>query len=239
MPKAQRSVAAIENCILAALPKKDYQRLLPSLEPVTLALGDVLYETNDEIKYVYFLNRSVASLIWDNESKLSIEVGLVGNEGMVGTPLISGIKSLPFRTIVQSADGAMRMKASAFKAEFNKCGALHDLLLSYIYGLFIQVSRTAICNRIHPLQERFCRWMLMIQDRTRADELNLTHEFMASMLGVRRSDVTVAAGVLQRAELIRYSRGRITILDRQRMETAACNCYRICKGEYDRLGLGQ
>jgi hypothetical protein len=238
MSKARITVAAIENRILAALPRKDYLDLLPSLMPVTLALGDVLYETDGEIKHVYFLNRSVASLIWSTESNLSIEVGLVGNEGMVGISLISGIKSLPYRTVVQSADGAMRMKASAFKAEFDKGGALHNLLLSYMYGLFIQVSRTAICNRIHPLQERFCRWILMIQDRTKADELNLTHEFMASMLGARRSDVTIAAGFLQRAELIRYTRGHITIIDRKGLEAASCNCYRICKAEYNRLGLG-
>jgi CRP-like cAMP-binding protein len=191
MPKSPRPAAVIENSILAALPKSDYRRILPSLKRVELALGEVLYEDDAAVKYVYFPDKSVASLIWSSQDKLPIEVGLVGSEGMVGICLISGVKSVPFRTVVQSADSAIRMNAGAFKAEFARGGALQKLLLSYMYGLFVQISRTAICNRIHPLQERFCRWLLMIQDMAKSDELILTHEFIANMVGARRSDVTM------------------------------------------------
>jgi CRP-like cAMP-binding protein len=228
----------IENSILAALPRSDYRRILPSLKHVDLTLGEILYENNAAIKHVYFPDRSVVSLIWGNRDKLSIEVGLVGSEGMVGICLISGVKSVPYSTVVRRADSAMRMDAGAFKAEFARGGALQKLLLSYIHGLFVQVSRTAICNRIHPLQERFCRCLLMIQDRAKSCELILTHEFIANMLGARRSDVTIAAGILQRAGLIRYSRGHITILDRNGLEAASCNCYQISKEEFNRIGLG-
>jgi hypothetical protein len=162
---------------------------------------------------------------------------MVGSEGMAGMSIISGINTQPYRTVVQGADGAMRMKASTLIAEFNKAGKLHDLLLQYTHGLFIQVARTAVCNRIHPIHERFCRWLLMIRDRMQSDDLNLTHEFIASMLGARRSDVSIAAGVLQKAQMIRYSRGHITILDLKGLEASACECYRISKQEFNRAGL--
>ncbi|HET9528939.1 MAG TPA: helix-turn-helix domain-containing protein, partial [Blastocatellia bacterium] len=136
------------------------------------------------------------------------------------------------------ADGAMRMKAGALVAEFKKEGKLHDLLLQYTHGLFIQVARTAVCNRVHPIHERFCRWLLMIRDRMQTNDLSLTHEFLASMLGARRSDVTIAAGVLQRANLIRYSQGRLTILNPRGLEASACECYRIGKHEINKVGLG-
>lgn len=206
--------------------------------PVSLALGDVLYEADEIIKFVYFPNRSVASFIWETGNSLSVEVGMVGSEGMVGIPIISGIKRLPYRTVVQGADGAMKMKASTLVAEFNRGGKLHDLLLQYTHGLFIQVARTAVCNRIHPIHERLCRWLLMIRDRMKSDDLNLTHEFIATMLGTRRSDVTIAAGVLQKAHLIRYSRGRIIILNLRGLEASACECYRISRQEFDMVGLG-
>lgn len=226
-----------ENRILASLPRQEYQRMLPDLKPVSLKLGDVLYEADETIRHVYFPNKSVASFIWAAGDGLTIEVGMVGSEGMTGISIISGIKTLPYRTVVQGADGAMRMKTHLLISEFNKHGALHDLLLQYTHGLFIQVARTAICNRIHPIHERFCRWVLMIRDRMHSNDLDLTHEFIGSMLGARRSDVTIAAGILQKAELIRYSRGHITILDPQGMEAAACECYRISKKEFDRVSL--
>jgi CRP-like cAMP-binding protein len=226
-----------ENRILASLPRQEYQRMLPDLKPVSLKLGDVLYEADETIRHVYFPNKSVASLIWAAGDGLTIEVGMVGSEGMTGISIISGIKTLPYKTVVQGADGAMRMKTNLLISEFNKHGALHDLLLQYTHGLFIQVARTAICNRIHPIYERFCRWVLMIRDRVHSNDLDLTHEFIGSMLGARRSDVTIAAGILQKAELIRYSRGHITILDPQGMEAAACECYRISKKEFDRVSL--
>lgn len=226
-----------ENRILASLPADDYQRILPGLKLVSLKLGDVLYEANEDIEHVYFPIKSVASLIWKTENQLTIEVGMVGSEGMTGISIISGIKRLPYQTIVQGADGAMKMKATALVAEFNRYGALHDLLLQYMHGLFIQVARTAICNRIHPIQQRFCRWLLMIRDRASSDDLNLTHEFIASMLGARRTDVTVAAGILQKDGLIRYSRGHVVLLDVLRLTASACDCYQISKVEFNRVGL--
>ena len=230
---------ASENRILASLPRQEYKLMLPDLKHVSLALGEVLYEPDEAIRYVYFPTGSVASLIWDTERSFSVEVGMVGSEGMSGISIISGIKTLPYRTIAQGAGGAVKMKASALISEFNKRRALHDLLLQYNHGLFIQVARTAVCNRIHPIQERFCRWVLMIRDRMRSDELNLTHEFMASMLGARRADVTIAAGALQKAQLISYSRGRIIILDPKGLIASACECYQISKDEFNRVGLGQ
>jgi CRP-like cAMP-binding protein len=238
MPPSRKVTSGSENRILASLPRDDYQRILSGLKPVSLKLGDVLYEADEAIRYVYFPIKSVASLIWKTEDSTTIEVGMVGNEGVTGISIISGIKRLPYQTIVQGADDAMRMNATALIAEFNQYGALHDLLLQYMHGLFMQVARTAICNRIHPIQQRFCRWLLMIRDRTSSDELRLTHEFIGSMLGARRTDVTIAAGGLQKAGLIRYSRGNVTVLDVQRLAAASCDCYRISKAEFERVGLG-
>jgi len=235
----QRKTAQLpENRILASLPANDYQRILPDLTLVSLKLGEIIYEADEVIRHVYFPIKSVVSFIWHTETDSTIEVGMVGSEGMTGVSIISGIRTLPYRSIVQGADGAMRMKATALVAEFNQHGAMHHLLLQYMHGLFIQVARTAICNRIHPIQERFCRWLLMIRDRTSSDDLSLTHEFIASMLGTRRSDVTIAAGLLQKAGLIRYSRGHVTVLDSQRLIASACDCYQISKEEFNRVGLG-
>jgi CRP-like cAMP-binding protein len=237
MPPPREVTIASENRILAALPRDDYQRMLPGLKHVSLKLGEVLYEADEAIRYVYFPIKSVASFIWKTEDGATIEVGMVGNEGMAGIPVISGIKRLPYQTIMQGADGAMKMKTAALMAEFNRYGALHDLLLQYMHGLFMQVARTAICNRIHPIQQRLCRWLLMIRDRTSSDDLNLTHKFIGSMLGARRTDVTIAAGVLQKAGLIRYSRGQVTVLDARGLVISACDCYRISKAAFDGLGL--
>jgi CRP-like cAMP-binding protein len=237
MPPHHKVTTASENRILAALPRDDYQRLLPGLKQVSLKLGEVLYEADEAIRYVYFPIKSVASFIWKTEDGATIEVGMVGNEGMAGISVISGIKRLPYQTIMQGADGAMKMKTAALIAEFNRYGALHDLLLQYMHGLFMHGARTAICNRIHPIQQRLCRWLLMIRDRTSSDDLNLTHEFIGSMLGARRTDVTIAAGVLQKAGLIRYSRGQVTVLDARGLVISACDCYRISKAAFDGLGL--
>ena len=238
MPPHRKVRLISENRILAALPRDDYQRILSGLKPVSLKLGDILYEADEPVRYVYFPFKSVASLIWKTGDRTTIEVGIVGNEGMTGVSIISGIKRLPYQTIVQGADDAMRMNVTALLAEFNQHGALHNLLLQYMHGLFMQVARTAICNRIHTIQQRFCRWLLMMRDRTGSDDLSLTHEFSGSMLGARRTDVTIAAGVLQKAELIRYSRGHVTVLDVQRLVNSACDCYPISKAEFNRVGLG-
>ena len=238
MPARSDSALPPENLILASLPKQEYKRILPSLKLVSLSLGDVLYEANETIRHVYFPSRSVASFIWDAGDGLTIEVGMVGSEGMTGIPIISGIKSLPYKTVIQGANSAMRMNANVLVSEFNNQGLLHDLLLQYMHGLFIQVARTAVCNRIHKIHERFCRWVLMMRDRMGSNELGLTHEFIGSMLGARRSDVTIAAGLLQKAELICYSRGHLTILDPEGLEATACECYMISKKEFEKVKLG-
>ena len=193
-----------KNHLLAALPFEDYQVLLPYLAPVRIGHGQVLYEIGQQITQVYFPNDAVVSMVYTTLDGTTVEVGLVGVEGMVGVPTILGATESPHRAIVQIADGAMKMKASILREHFNKRGPLHDLLLRYTHGLMMQISRTAVCNRIHQIEERLARWLLMVQDRLSSDDFKLTHEFIADMLGVRRAGVTLAAGILQQSGLIRY-----------------------------------
>lgn len=223
------------NRLLNALPAEDYQRLTFHLQSVTLSLGQMLYQPNEPIEYVYFPDQAIVSLVTVMEDGTTMEVSLVGQEGMVGIPAILGGHTTNTRAIVQVADGAMRLSASILRAEFNRGGALQSLLLRYTQFLLAQVSQTAICNRLHTLEERFARWLLLVQDSIQSDELPLTQELVAQMLGVRRSGVTVAAGTLRRAEIIYYTRGRLTILHRQNLETRACECYRVIRTEYDTL----
>lgn len=225
------------NQLLAALPAEDYRRLLPHLEAISLPLAEVLYEAGGPINHVYFPNQSVVSLVATLEDGSIIEVGLVGREGMVGIPVFMGGNTTTTRAIVQVADGAMKMKTEVLKAEFN-WGVLQTLLLRYMQALFTQVSQSAVCNRRHTLEERLARWLLLVQDCVQSDQLLLTQEFMSQMLGIRRAGVTVAAGILSKAGMIHYSRGKITVLDRQGLEAASCGCYRIIADECSRL-LGQ
>jgi CRP-like cAMP-binding protein len=228
---------SITNLILASLPESDYQRLSANLEPVTLYLGQTLYRTDEQISHVYFPAKSIISLIQTTQNGQSVEVGLVGREGMAGIFLISGLTQSPYHAIVQGANGALRMEANAFKEEFNRGGTLHDLILRYQHGLMMQVANTAVCNRLHPVEQRLARWLLMTQDRLQANELHLTHEFIATMLGSGRVPVTLAAGMLQKAGLIHYSRGDITIDNRDALALVACECYERSKAEYDKVGL--
>jgi CRP-like cAMP-binding protein len=227
--------APIENKILAALPAKEYARLAPHLTPVELPLGETLYKTEDQMEYVYFPNSGVVSFVAHMQEGASVEVGLVGSEGMVGIPLVFGDDISPNEAIVQIADGGMRMKATALTDELNRGGDLQGLLMRFALALFRQVSQTAACNRNHHVGERLARWLLTCHDRVHGDELKLTQEFIAEMLGSRRSGVSEAAMMLQGAGLIRYSRGHITILDREGLEEFACECYATVKVEFDRL----
>ncbi len=223
------------NHILADLPMKNYQALLAHMTEVKLAHGEVLYEIGQAITQVYFPNDAVVSLVYTTIEGTTVEVGLVGREGMVGIPFMLGAKVSPHRAVVQVSDGAMKVKASILREEFNKAGSLHDLLLGYTHGLMMQVSRTAVCNRIHKIEERLARWLLMVQDRMLSDEFRLTHDFIADMLGVRRAGVTLAAGMLQQSGLIHYHRGEITIIDREGLESVACECYGVGRLDFSTL----
>lgn len=230
-----KSVSHPVNRLLAALPPEEYQRLLPQLEFVALELGQVLYQIGEPIDYVYFPHRSLISLVMVLQDGSTAEVGLVSGNGMVGIPVILGSDISFNLAIVQVAESAMRLPADHLKTEFQRGGALQSLLLRYVQALLAQVSQTAACNRLHPLEARLARWMLLVQDAIDADELQLTQEFIAQMLGVRRSGVTLAAGALQQAGLIHYNRGKITILNREGLEAISCECYRVIEDEYDRL----
>lgn len=220
------------NRLLAALPAEDYQRLSSGLEAVTLSFRQVLYEPNEPIEYVYFPDQSIVSLVTVMEDGTTMEVSLVGREGMVGIPAILGGYTTTTQAIVQVAGQALRISASVLRTEFNRGGALHHLLLRYTQFLLAQVSQTAICNRLHSLEERFARWLLLVQDSIQSNELPLTQEFVAQTLGVRRSGITEAAGTLRQSGIIHYTRGRITILNLEHLETTACECYRVIQKEY-------
>lgn len=224
-----------KNRLLATLPREEYERLLPNLETVSLTLKQVLYEPNELIKHVYFPTHGVGSLLNIMEGGMVVEVGTVGNEGMIGLPVFLGADKIPQQAIVQIPGDGMRMKADVFKDSVNQGSPLHGLLQRYTQTLFNQVAQSAACNCIHSIEERCCRWLLMTHDRVQSDEFPLTQEFLSDMLGVRRASVSVVAATLQKAGLIRYSRGAITILDRENLEASSCECYRIVKDEFDRL----
>ena len=219
------------NRLLAALPKKEYQRLLPELEQVAMPFAEVLYESGAQIRHVYFPNDSSVSLLAEVADRSTLEIGIVGNEGMAGISVFMGVYASPHRAIVQGAGTAMRMKASVLRKESGDGGSLHRLLHLYAHSLLTQVSQSAACNRFHMVDARLARWLLMSGDRLGADEFRLTQDFISNMLGVRREGVSKAASVLQKDELINYSRGHIKILDRAGLEAVSCECYGIIKDE--------
>ncbi|BAU08436.1 Crp/Fnr family transcriptional regulator [Fischerella major NIES-592] len=223
------------NQLLLALPESEFQRLAPHLEEVSLSLGQVLYEAGENIKHVYFPNRAMVSLIAVLEDGSTTEVGMVGSNGVVGYPAFLGGDFTTTRTIVQVAGTAMKIDAKLLKREFYRGGVLQRQLLLYTQALLTQISQTAACNRHHSLEARLARWLLTAQDHTASDTIQITQEFIAELLGTRRSGVTVAAGLLQQAGIIRYSRGRITILNRLALEATACECYGFIRKEFDRL----
>jgi CRP-like cAMP-binding protein len=232
MPTTKRE-PPVNNRLLAKLPKKEYQRLLPQLESVTLAFGKILYEPGASIHHVYFPDDSVISLLAEVADRSSLEVGIIGNEGMVGISIFMGVRTARNRAVVQGAGTAMRMKAAALRHETTSVGSLHRLLHRYSHSLLTQVAQSAACNRFHQVNARLARWLLMTHDRLGTDEFQLTQEFMSNMLGVRREGVTAAARLLQRERLISYSRGRIKILNRAGLAAATCKCYRIIRDESD------
>jgi CRP-like cAMP-binding protein len=219
----------VANNLLAALPRKDRQRLLASLVPVALTFGEILYEPGKAIRYVYFPNDSVVSLLTLVEGHRALEVGLVGCEGMVGIPLALGVNISPVRALVQGTGTAMRMSATRFRKEFHNSVPLQRALYRFTHVLMAQVTQTAACNRFHFIEARLARWLLMTRDRVLSNQFRLTQEFLSHMLGVRRVGVTKAAGALQQRKLINYSRGNISILNRKGLEAAACRCYQIVK----------
>jgi CRP-like cAMP-binding protein len=231
MPDDARPRAPVMNRLLAALPGKEYERLLPELEQVTMQFAEVLHEPGERIRHVYFPNASVVSLLTEVTSRSPLEVGLVGREGVAGISVFMGVDASPHRAIVQGAGTAMRMKAAVLRKESGRVGPLHRLLHLYAHSLLTQVSRSAACNRFHMVDARLARWLLMTGDRLGSNRFQLTQDFISNMLGVRREGVNKAAGALQKEGLITYSRGQIRILDLAGLESVSCECYRINKDE--------
>jgi len=223
-----------QNHLIAALPAAIYERLLPYLELVPLELGWVVYEAGIELKYLYFPTDCIVPLLYVMENGASAEIAVAGNEGLIGIALFMGGDTTPSRAVVQSSSYAYRLNADALKTEFGLGGPLHHVLLRYTQALITQMAQTAACNRHHSVEQQLCRWLLLSLDRLPSNELLMTQELIANMLGVRRGGVTEAAGRLQEAGLIHYSRGHITVLDRPRLEAQVCECYAVVKKEYHR-----
>jgi CRP-like cAMP-binding protein len=235
MPRFARPTEPVENRLLAALSRDEYDRLVPQLRPVSFDLGEVIYEFGGHLDYVFFPTTSIVSLLYTMENGASAEMGLTGNDGVVGIALFMGGGTMPNRAVVQGGGGALKMKAKVLQDEFARGGKFQHLLLRYTQALLTQISQTAVCNRLHSVEQQLCRWLLLSHDRVKGDELIMTQELIADMLGVRREGVTVAAGRLHDAGAIGYVRGHITILDRQKLEDTVCECYRVVKDEFDRL----
>ena len=224
-----------QNHLLAALPPPEFERFRPHLEVTRLALGQVLYESGAELRYVYFPTDSIISLLYVLADGASAEIAVVGNDGLIGIALFMGGETTPNRAVVQSAGYAYRLRGQLLKEEFNRAGELQHLLLRYTQALFTQMSQTAVCNRHHSVDQQLCRWLLLSLDRLPSNDLIMTQELMANMLGVRREGVTEAASKLQKAGLIHYNRGHITVIDRPGLEARSCECYQVVKTEFDRL----
>lgn len=220
-----------KNRILAALTEEEDRRLSPQLELVRLMPGKILYELGDKVRYVYFLESGVVSLLSTTHDGRTVEIGMIGSEGLIGTPIIFGVTHSPYRIITPLQGQAMRIKAEALRGEFKRCGHLHDLLLYYTHRLLTQIAQSAACNRFHTVEGRLCRWLLVSRDRMQTDTLHLTQEFISHLMGVPRTSITAIVSALQKEGIIRHSRGKITILDRRRLEAASCECYRLTPEE--------
>jgi len=227
--------AVPQNRLLAALPASEYERLAPYLQLVSLSINQVLYEPREPIKYVYFPIDSMVSLVSIMQDGSTIEVGIVGKEGMVGVPVILGGNITTNQAFVQVSNSALRMDADLLKSEFNRGGQLQILLLRYTQGLLTQATQSAACNRFHNIEQRLARWMLLVGDAVDSDEFMLTQEFISQMLGTRRAGVTTAAGTLSQAGMLRYRRGKITILNREALQATCCECYGVITDEFTRL----
>jgi CRP-like cAMP-binding protein len=224
-----------QNHLIEALPAEVYERLLPNLELVEMPLGKVLYESGELLRYAYFPTNCIVSLLYVMENGASAEIAVVGNEGLIGVALFMGGNTMPNRAVVQSAGHAYRLRGILMQKEIELYGPLLHLLLRYTQSLLTQMAQTAVCNRHHSVDQQLCRWLLLSLDRLQTNELTMTQELIANMLGVRREGVTEAAGNLQRAGLINYNRGHITVINRPELEKRVCECYRVVKAESDRL----
>jgi len=225
---------SVPNHLLAALPRKDYRKLLPVLEPVKLGFGETLYESQSEIRQVYFPNDCFVSMLTTVDTGRAAEVGLIGSEGMIGVPMALGVAVTPFRAVVQGEGSAMRMTTANFRRNFSTSAALKREVFLFTHLLMIQIAQTAACNRFHLMTQRMARWMLMTHDRVHSNEFRITQEFLALMLGVRRVGVSVAMSALRERKLITYRRGTIAILDQPGLVAAACGCYKTVKDTYSR-----
>lgn len=235
MSLAVDSQAAKKNFLLAALAAKDLERVLARLEPVTLKLGQVLHESGDRMDYVYFPTTSIISLLYIMENGATAEIGVVGNDGILGIELFMGGETTTNRAIIQSAGEGLRMTAADLKSEFTQGGAFQKLLLRYTQALIAQISQTAVCNRLHSVDQQLCRWLLLSHDRLDSDSLVMTHDLISNMLGVRREGITLAAQKLAAKKLIVNVRGTIKVVDRPGLERAVCECYKVVNDEYNRL----
>ena len=224
-----------QNRLLNVLPETEYERLFPHLELVHMPLGDVLYEPGSQLRHAYFPTTCIVSLLYVLENGASAEIAVVGNDGLIGLALFMGGGSMPNRAVVQSAGHAYRLQGPVVIQEFNRNGAMLHLVLRYTQALITQMAQTAVCNRHHSVDQQLCRWLLLSLDRLPGNELTMTQELIANMLGVRREGVTEAAGKLHHAGLIDYRRGHITVLDRAGLEARVCECYRVVQTEFDRL----
>jgi CRP-like cAMP-binding protein len=223
------------NHLLAGISDEEMTRLLPGLQPVSLPLGKVIYESDERLDYIYFPTTAIISLLYIMENGATAEIGVVGKDGLIGIAIFMGGDTTPNRAVVQSAGGAFKMKAQLMKDEFTRGGRFHNLCLRYTQALITQISQTAVCNRLHSVDQQLCRWLLLSHDRLPSDRLIMTHDLIANMLGVRREGITHAAKRLQKAGYISYVRGDMTILDRRGLEKDVCECYQVVRTEYDRL----
>ena len=223
------------NYLLGSLKDGDLERMIPKLSVVDFELGAVLYEAGDKMEYAYFPTTAIVSLLYIMQSGSTAEIGVIGNDGIVGLSLLLGGETTTNRAVVQSAGSALKIRAADLKAEFKLGNEMHDLMLRYTQALMTQISQTAVCTRLHPIDQQLCRWLLLSHDRIHADKLVMTHDLISNMLGVRREGITLAAQKLAARKLIRNRRGTMTVIDRDGLEDAACECYGVVKTEYDRI----
>jgi len=235
MSNAKNLNDTLKNHLLAALPAAEFVKIQSKLEPVSFKLGDVLYESGDRMDFAYFPTTAIISMLYIMENGATAEIGVVGNDGLIGNALFMGGDTTTSRAIIQSAGDSFKMKANDLKTEFALGGAFQQILLRYTQALMTQISQTAVCNRLHALEQQLCRWLLLSHDRLNSDKLVMTHDLISNMLGVRREGVTLAAQKLAKRKLIKNLRGTITVIDRQGLEEAVCECYEVVNNEYNRL----
>ena len=235
MPATKTKQDALQNLLLSALPESEFDKIFPALDLVELEVGDVLWEAEETRHHVYFPTSALVCLLYESDEGVSVEVGIAGRQGLLGVATFMVEARMPKRAVVQSAGHAYRMKAKAVKDEFSHCGDFQDICMAYTQALIAQISQTAICNQLHSIEQRLCRYLLINHDHQQSDTFKMTHDQISNVLGVRRESVSLAAAKLRDGDLIEYSRGKITLLDREGLETAVCECYGVVKEQYDRI----